>query len=210
MTFANPFKSRLNFKRFLRALWLADLFDDEPAYWLPILFSLAYLLWMSSPYLIYNTLGMPTAGMAPRYVGTLKVVGVERYSRSGIAPPRYYVSTSNGDVEFHCGVLPSRQRCFYSRQSLDGIHPIEVGIDHFWGIDYIKFPDQYSQHNEVKPESAEYYRNSVIREPMYAATKEEKAVFKPNQYWTAFAVLNVCCLVYVVLFFFALLSKNNR
>ena len=45
-------------------------------------------------------------------MGKLRVEGELQRTRDGWIPPRYFVETEQGDVEFHCGYLPYKRECF--------------------------------------------------------------------------------------------------
>ena len=112
--------------------------------------------WGASPYLMVYVVGMPEPGTAPRYTGTIRVEGKLERTKNGWKPPKYFIQTSNGDVEFHCGYLPVRNQCLLS--AVLGTQPIEggiyeIGFDPYWGLDYIKYPPPLEKMNQNRTPS---------------------------------------------------------
>ena len=99
--------------------------------------------WGASPYLMVYAVGMPEPGTAPRYMGTVRVEGKFERTRNGWKPPKYFIQTNKGDVELHCGYLPSRKECWmlmYVPKTDFAGNVFNIGYDWYWGIDYIKYP----------------------------------------------------------------------
>ena len=104
--------------------------------------------WGASPYFMVNVVGMPEPGTAPRYVGTIRFEGELQRTKTGWIPPKYFIQTSKGDVEFHCGYQPAKGQCWLT--TVLGVKPepdaiYEIGYHPYWGLDYIKYPDQLSK-----------------------------------------------------------------
>lgn len=95
--------------------------------------------------------GMPEPGTAPRYVGTIRFEGELQRTKPGWTPPKYFIQTSKGDVEFHCRYRPAKGECSFTtvlgvKPELDDVY--EIGYDPYWGLDYIKYPDRLSKLND--------------------------------------------------------------
>lgn len=100
---------------------------------------IAFCAWASSPLLRFCIFGAPSPGTAPRYTGLLEVEGKTDYRYDGAHPPRYFVLTDGGRVEFHCGIGSRRKVCRVpDRPRADDTYVI--GYDAYWGVDYIKYP----------------------------------------------------------------------
>jgi len=93
----------------------------------------------SLPFWRYHFGDVPFPGTAPRYVGEVRVVGELEWVGKGWRPPRYFIETDSGPVEFRCGFWPSFTTCPVPNRSREG-RVFEVGIDPIWGVDYIKYP----------------------------------------------------------------------
>lgn len=107
---------------------------------------LAVQAWRAWPYLLVPGF-MPTPGTFPRYVGTIRVEGELRRGSGRNIPPKYFIRTAQGEVEFHCGYRPSPSECLLSTSA--GVRPdpaeiYEIGYDPWWGIDYIRHPPRLS------------------------------------------------------------------
>lgn len=112
---------------------------------------LAAYAWGASPYFMVYVVGMPEPGTSPRYVGTVRVEGELQRTKTGWKPPKYFIKTDKGEVEFHCGYLPSRTECWLS--FMLGVKPKSddvyvIGYNNYWGLDYIKFPQWLSKIND--------------------------------------------------------------
>jgi hypothetical protein len=107
--------------------------------------------WGASPYFMVYVVGMPAPGTAPRYVGTIRFEGELQRTKTGWIPPRYFIQTSNGEVEFHCRYRPAKGECSFTtvlgaKPKTDDVY--EIGYDSYWGLDYIKYPDHLSKLND--------------------------------------------------------------
>lgn len=68
--------------------------------------------WLSSPVFMYYVIGVPKLEEVKTYEGVVRVEGHDHYSRSGkLMPPRYFLDTSKGVVELHCGIKMSPSDC---------------------------------------------------------------------------------------------------
>jgi hypothetical protein len=127
----------------LHGLWKLRWYQTVFILW-PMLMAAA---WGASPYFMVYVVGMPEPGTAPRYVGTIKFEGELQRTKSGWIPPKYFIQTSKGDVEFHCRYRPTKGECWFT--AVLGVKPepnevYEIGYDPYWGLDYIKYPDRLS------------------------------------------------------------------
>jgi hypothetical protein len=123
----------------LHGLWKLRWYQTVFILW-PMLIVAA---WGASPYFMVYVVGMPEPGTAPRYVGTVRFEGELQRTKTGWIPPKYFIQTSNGEVEFHCGYLPYFRECGRFHGLTGGEHTAdiyEVGYDPYWGVDYIKYP----------------------------------------------------------------------
>lgn len=162
-------------RRLLSALLLRGLWKCKPIHAIVLWVFLAFNAWMGSPYFMYYVVGAPEPGTAPRYLGSLHIEGRLSRTSSGWAPPRYFIRTSTGDVDFHCGYVVSKHECqffFYYPISFPSEPVIEIGYDSYWGIDYAKFPLELNRLNwtgeskYIKSErkhDLKYHRGAVIR-----------------------------------------------
>jgi hypothetical protein len=98
-------------QRFIDALMLKGTWKPKPFHVVLLAVFLAYQGWMASPYFMHYVVGAPDPGSAPRRVGKLRVEGELRRTGAGWTPPRYFLETRQGDVEFHCGYLPYKRAC---------------------------------------------------------------------------------------------------
>ena len=162
-------------KKLTEALLLKGLWKIKPIHVVLFWLFMAYQAWMGSPYFMYYVVGAPEPGTAPRYVGKLRVVGQLQSTRDGWIPPRYFVQTPQGDVEFHCGYLPYKRECFGSGDDrhLEPEGLIVVGADPYWGVDYMKLPllPVYAHLNE-------YYESLESK-------KNRRILFLPKHRWSA-------------------------
>jgi hypothetical protein len=146
-------------RRLLDALLLKGLWKFKPIHVVAFWLFMSYQGWMASPYFMYYVVGAPEPGTAPRYVGTLHIEGSLQRTKNGWIPPRYFIRTATGDVEFHCGFLPYRRSCFLHDQNFYGLTPFEVGYDSYWGVDFRKYPPPYEHFNaDYEPQWVTYGR----------------------------------------------------
>ena len=132
-------------RRFIRAIALHRYWKFRWYHAVLIWLMLAAYGWGASPYFMVHMGGMPETGTAPRYTGTIRTEGELTRTKNGWKPPKYFIRTSEGDVEFHCGYLPSRRECwlygvFAGKPDSGDVY--EIGYDRYWGVDYIKYPDK--------------------------------------------------------------------
>lgn len=162
-------------KKFFDVLMLKGLWKIKPIHVVMFWLLLVYQAWMGSPYFMYYVVGAPEPGTAPRYVGKLRVSGELQRTRDGWIPPRYFVQTPQGEVEFHCGYLPYKRECFPlgddKRIEPEGL--IVVGADPYWGVDYMKLP--------FKPVYA--HRNDYFES--LESKKNLRTLFLPAHRWSA-------------------------
>ena len=130
-------------KKLADALLLRGLWKFKPIHVVMFWIFLIYQGWMGSPYFMYHVVGAPEPGTAPRYTGTIRVEGELRRTGKGWTPPRYFIKSDKGEVEFYCGNLPSRSECLFSAGA--GVIPrpddvYTIGFEPYWGLDYIKHP----------------------------------------------------------------------
>ena len=123
----------------LHGLWKLRWYQTVFALW-PMLIIAA---WGASPYFMVYVVGMPEPGTAPRYVGTVRFEGELKRTKTGWTPPKYFIQTSSGDVQFHCDYLPTIGECSLAPvlgAKPDPSYVYEIGYDPYWGLDYVKFP----------------------------------------------------------------------
>lgn len=131
-------------KGFIDALLLKGLWKFKPIHVVMLWLLLAYQGWMASPYFMYYVVGAPEPGAAQRYVGMLRVEGEGSRGNAGYIPPRYFLDTAEGELEFHCGYRPRKFTCI----SRLGGHKkflgqqLEIGYDPYWGIERVVFLGQ--------------------------------------------------------------------
>lgn len=146
----------------LHGLWKLQWYQTVFLLW-PMILSAA---WGASPYFMVYVVGMPEPGTAPRYVGTIRFEGKLQRTKTGWIPPTYFIQTSKGDVEFHCGYRPSKQECWFTTSL--GAKPraneiYEIGYDPYWGLDYIKYPPDLSKLNVYsEPDRIQHSRISAL------------------------------------------------
>jgi hypothetical protein len=131
----------------LHGLWKLQWYQTVFLLW-PMILAAA---WGASPYFMVYVVGMPEPGTAPRYVGTIRFEGELQRTKTGWIPPKYFIQTSKGDVEFHCRYRPSKNECWFnaglgSKPNTDDVY--EIGYDPYWGLDYIKYPPKLSKLDE--------------------------------------------------------------
>ena len=176
-------------RRIFDAFLLKGLWKFKPIHVIAFWCFMAYQGWMASPYFMYYVVGAPEPGTAPRYVGTLRIEGKLQRTNRGWIPPRYFVVTKNGEVEFHCGYPPYIRECAGLARGLlssyDGLHPIEVGLDSYWGVDFMKFPPPYEHFNErYEPQWVSSRRELQLRgqlDSMEPIVKE--SLNRSKHYW---------------------------
>ncbi|OYT88666.1 MAG: hypothetical protein CFE43_21315 [Burkholderiales bacterium PBB3] len=135
-------------KKLANALLLRGLWKFKPIHVVMFWIFLIYQGWMGSPYFMYHVVGAPEPGTAPRYTGTIRVEGELRRTSGGWTPPKYFINTDKGEVEFHCGYLPRTLQCVFSNALGLAPDPKDVyviGFRPYWGLDYIKFPASLSR-----------------------------------------------------------------
>jgi hypothetical protein len=146
-------------RRLLDALLLKGLWKFKPIHVIAFWLFMSYQGWMASPYFMYYVVGAPEPGTAPRYVGTIRVEGKLQRTNNGWIPPRYFIVTDKDEVEFHCGYLPYKNECVsigrIQRQYPELI--FELGVDSYWGIDFVKFPPPYTHFDEYYQPKAVIY-----------------------------------------------------
>ena len=123
----------------LHGLWKLRWYQTVFALW-PMLIIAA---WGASPYFMVYVVGMPEPGTAPRYVGTVRFEGELKRTKTGWTPPKYFIQTSSGEMEFHCGYQPYFRECGRFHGLIGGVHAAdiyEIGYAKYWGVDYIKYP----------------------------------------------------------------------
>lgn len=145
-------------RRLFNALLLKGLWKCEPIHAIMIWILLAFLGWFGSPYFIYHAIGAPEPATAPRYVGTLRVAGELQRSKTGWKPPKYFIRTSQGEIEIHCDYLPYPTECslFHDFHKRYPEMIYEIGYDRYWGIDFIRYPAN------VPPRLQEYGAPHII------------------------------------------------
>lgn len=128
-------------RRLFDALLLKGLWKFKAIHVIAFWCFMAYQGWMASPYFMYYVVGAPEPGTAQRYVGTLRVEGELQRSKTGWIPPRYFIRTSKGEVEVHCGYMPYTRECwrFYDFHKRFPAMIYEIGYDEYWGLDFIKY-----------------------------------------------------------------------
>jgi hypothetical protein len=151
----------------LHGLWKLRWYQTVFILW-PMLIVAA---WGASPYFMVYVVGMPEPGTAPRYVGTVRFEGELQRTKTGWIPPKYFIQTSNGEVEFHCRYLPKKGECWFTpvlgaKPKPDDVY--EIGYDPYWGIDFIKYPQRLSVMNDYG-ESKNISRGRVAS--LYAYTR---------------------------------------
>lgn len=140
-------QARSGLRRWGRALLLQGLWRFR---WYHAVAAWAFLsvqAWYASPYLLVHTIGMPAPGTFQRHAGTIRVEGELRRGRGRSIPPRYFIRTAQGEVEFHCGYRPSPWECWFG--TLPAVPPAaddqyEIGYDPYWGIDFVRHPARLS------------------------------------------------------------------
>lgn len=146
----------------LHGLWKLRWYQTVFILW-PMLLAAA---WGASPYFMVYVVGMPEPGTAPRYVGTIRFEGELQRTKSGWIPPKYFIQTSKGDVEFHCDYLPKKGEC--SLAPVLGAAPnagdvYEIGYDWYWGLDYVKYPSLlYRLQQRGNPQAVTTWRVSRL------------------------------------------------
>jgi hypothetical protein len=130
----------------LHGLWKLHWYHTVVFLW-PVLIA---AVWGASPYFMVYVVGMPEPGTAPRYVGTIRFEGTLQRTKTGWIPPRYFIQTDKGEVEFHCRYRPKKGECTFTAST--GVKPnpddvYEIGYDPYWGLDYIKYPPRLSKLN---------------------------------------------------------------
>lgn len=198
-------------KRLVHALLLRDFLKPKPWHLVPVLLFLAYQCWMASPYVMYYIVGEPAPGTALRYVGKLRVEGELRRTGSGWAPPRYLLETITGEVEFHCGYLPYKREClgFFGRAP-QGLDPVEVGMDGYWGVDFIKFPAPYAHFNEYfEPSSIRFRREIHLHGYTDSVEPIVRQQLKRSVHFWALFWLCVAAAVYLLLVCYGLLPDGT-
>ncbi len=172
-------------RRLFDALLLKGLWKFKPIHVVAFWCFMAYQGWMASPYFMYYVVGAPEPGTAQRYVGTLIIEGSLRRTKSGWIPPRYFIRTASGDVEFHCGFLPYTKSCFLHDDNFRGLTPFEVGYDPYWGVDFRKYPPPYAHFTkDYEPQWVKYGRELDLRG--YADSTPEitkKSLGRSKHYW---------------------------
>jgi hypothetical protein len=151
----------------LHGLWKLRWYQTVFILW-PMLIVAA---WGASPYFMVYVVGMPEPGTAPRYVGTVRFEGELQRTKTGWIPPKYFIQTINGEVEFHCDYLPKKGECSLAPvlgAKPDSSYVYEIGYDSYWGLDYIKFPPLLYRLQE-RGESVAVSRWRVAR--LYAHTR---------------------------------------
>lgn len=131
--------------RFIRAISLHRYWKFRWYHFALVWLTLAAYGWGASPYFMVYAIGSPEPGTAPRYTGTIRMEGELQRTRNGWKPPKYFIRTDKGEVEFHCGYLPSRRECWLYgvlAGKPDSGDVYEIGYDRYWGVDYIKYPDK--------------------------------------------------------------------
>ncbi len=176
-------------RRLFDALLLKGLWKFKPIHVVAFWLFMSYQGWMASPYFMYYVVGAPEPGTAQRYVGTLVIEGKLQRTKSGWIPPRYFIRTAAGDVEFQCGYPPYRRQCTGLAggllSSYHGLQPFEVGFDPYWGVDYMKFPPPYEHFNgNYEPQWVTYGRELRLRgqvDSMEPGVKE--MLGRSKHYW---------------------------
>lgn len=138
-------------KNLFDALLLKGLWKFKPIHVIALWLFMAYQGWMASPYFMYYVVGAPEPGTAQRYVGTLRIEGETTRGKSGSIPPRYFLDTEKGELEFHCDYRPIRLDCTIwigghtlKQPSKYVGQKLEIGYDPYWGIDHLRLPHQVS------------------------------------------------------------------
>ena len=161
-------------RRLWGALLLKGVWRFEPIHAVVFWVFLGYMGWFGSPYFMYHFVGAPEPGTAPRYVGTLRVEGELQRTRTGWKPPRYFIRTNQGDKEIHCGYRPYPRECwrFYDFHKRFPEMNYQVGYDGYWGIDYIKYPNDASPklHENGLPEIINLGRKTSLLQHQTSAT----------------------------------------
>lgn len=134
-------------RRIFDALLLKGLWKFKPIHVIAFWCFMAYQGWMASPYFMYYVVGAPEPGTAQRYVGTLRIEGETTRGKSGSIPPRYFLDTAEGELEFHCGYKPRKIGCVVPLGGHTLRYPshhigkkIELGYNPYWGVDHVDFP----------------------------------------------------------------------
>jgi hypothetical protein len=151
--------------RLLRLIFLDGLWRIR---WYHTCFMWIWLLvfaWEGSPFLAY-AIGFPDPGTAPRYTGTVRIEGELQRTRHGWKPPKYFIQTPSGDIEFHCGFLPIKRECWL-REGLGGkiveTDIYTIGYAPYFGVDYTKYPESLSSLTYGSSESVKRRRISHLR-----------------------------------------------
>lgn len=144
-------KETRRIQRFLQAIILHKYWRFRWYHAVLIWLVLAIYGWGGSPYFMMKVIGPPEPGTAPRYMGTVRVDGELQRTQTGWRPPKYFIETDKGEVEFHCGYLPYRRECGPFPGPFDEKKASEVytiGYDPYWGVDQIKYPLRLSHLDE--------------------------------------------------------------
>jgi hypothetical protein len=153
-------------RSFGRALLLRGLWHFRWYHVLAIWPLLAVQAWFAGPYLLVPQ-HVPKPGTFPRYVGTIRVEGQPQRGNNRNIPPRYFIRTAQGEVEFHCGYRPHRSECLLTNMLGPRPDPgdvYEIGYDRYWGIDYIKHPPRLSGLDERgTPQEVTRWRMHYLR-----------------------------------------------
>lgn len=156
-------------KKIADALLLRGLWKFKPIHVMVFWVFLAYQGWMASPYFMYYVVGAPEPGTAPRYVGTLRIEGETTRGKSGSIPPRYFLDTDKGELEFHCGYKPRKLDCVVPLGGHTLNYPsrfigqkVEIGYDHFWGVDHVNLPSTSSP-NDLQASDEAKNREFILR-----------------------------------------------
>lgn len=137
--------------RLLRAITLHGFWKFRWYHGVLIWLMLAAYAWGASPYFMAYVVGMPEPGTAPRYTGTVRMQGELQATKSGWKPPKYFIKTDKGEVEFHCGYKPQQAECGRFHRSMFQENPsdiYEIGYSPYWGVDFIKYPPRFAHLNE--------------------------------------------------------------
>lgn len=164
-------------RRIFDALLLKGLWKFKPIHVIAFWCFMAYQGWMASPYFMYYVVGAPEPGTAQRYVGTLRIKGETTRGKSGSIPPRYFLDTEKGEVEFHCDYRPIKLDCMpwigwhtLKKPSKYIGQKMEIGYHPYWGIDHLKLPHQIgtteqrtasNEVMEVRLNGLSYHKNSL-------------------------------------------------
>ncbi len=155
-------------KNLLDALLLKGLWKLKPIHVIAFWLLLAYQGWMASPYFMYYVVGAPAPGTAQRYVGALRIEGETTRGKSGSIPPRYFLDTGKGELEFHCGYRPIKLACVVPLGGHSLKYPskfigqkVEIGYDPFWGVDHVNLPST-SASNDLQSNDVTESREFIL------------------------------------------------